>query len=143
MTDLDRLLAIADIRSLKARYWHAVDRRDAAALRSVFAPDAVIPAHGDVAETRSADAFVDHLIRSLKGAASLHLGGPGDIAIFSDTDASGVWAMEDRIWAPAAGSALPFRTLHGWGHYHDQYRRTEAGWKIQSFILERVRVETT
>ena len=142
MTDTERALAIAEIRNLKARYWHAVDTRDAAKLRAVFSPDAVMPAHGDIAETRDADGFVANLIRSLSGSVSLHMGGPGEIEILSEDTARGIWAMEDRIWAEE-GSTLPFRSLHGWGHYHDEYRRTPEGWKIQSFILERVRVETT
>lgn len=143
MIDTERLEAIAEIQSLKARYWHAVDGQDMAALRDVFAPDAVIPAHGDIAETRSAEDFVANLIGMLRGARTHHFGGPGEITILSGSEARGVWAMEDRIWAPETGSNLPFRTLHGWGHYHDEYRRTEGGWKIQSFILKRVRVETT
>lgn len=141
MTELERLVAIEDIRQLKARYWLAVDTLDEAALRATFAPDAVIPAHGDVAETRTAEDFVTHLLHVMQGARSLHLGGQGIVMIHSAVQASAIWPVEDRIWAPEQGSRLRFRRLHGWGHYHDDYRRTDAGWRIQSFRLDRIRLD--
>ncbi|AIT80564.1 nuclear transport factor 2 family protein [Novosphingobium pentaromativorans] len=143
MNEGERALAIAEIRSLKARYWHCVDLRDAEGLRACFADDAVIPAHGDIRETRDADGFVANLVASLRVTRSLHLGGPGDIALESADRARGVWAVEDRIWALDGVTNTPFRTLHGWGHYHDEYVRTAKGWRIQSFRLDRVRVDIT
>jgi hypothetical protein len=142
MTPLERLLAIEEIKTLRARYWIGVDtgRRDL--LLSVFAPDAVIPKFGDIQETRTASDFVDNLIATLSQARTIHLGGTPDIRIVSDDRATGVWPMEDRIWA-AEGASLRFSTLHGWGHYHDEYRRTEEGWKVQSFTLHRIRVDLT
>src|SRR3546814_15174682 len=41
MTDTERLWAIEAIRALKARYFHGVDTKDAALLRSVFTDDAI------------------------------------------------------------------------------------------------------
>jgi hypothetical protein len=31
------------------------------------------------------------------------------------------------------------RTLHGFGHYHERYARTAAGWRIKTTILVRSR----
>lgn len=142
MTPVDRLQAIEEIRQLRARYWLGIDTRDAAMLRGVFSTDAVIPAHGDIKQTRIADDFVAVVIRGFSNSKTLHHGGPGVITFQDDDNATGVWAMEDYIWNTAPSAALPFMKLHGWGHYHDNYRRTPEGWRIQSFILERLRVET-
>jgi hypothetical protein len=42
-------------------------------------------------------------------------------------------------WPP--GAAL--KTLHGFGHYHETYRRLEDGWRIQTSTLTRLRVDIT
>ena len=34
-------------------------------------------------------------------------------------------------------------TLHGFGHYHETYVRLDAGWRIRSSRLTRLRVEMT
>ena len=44
---------------------------------------------------------------------------------------------EDRlIWADG-------RTLTGWGHYHERYRRTPEGWRIAEQKLTRLFMEFT
>lgn len=141
MTPIERLTAIEEIRALKARYWLGVDTQDGALLRSVFSDDAAIPSP-DGATQRSAQAFVDNLLAMFRGATSVHQGSSPIIAFRSDVEATGLWTLEDRIWAPETGSPLPFKVLHGWGHYHDVYRRTAVGWRIQSFRLDRIKVET-
>lgn len=141
MTEIERLAALEEIRALKARYWLGVDTCDGALLRSVFSDDATIPSP-DGASTRSAGAFVDNLLTVFAGARSVHQGSAPIIRFQSDREATGIWTLEDWIWAPETGSPLPFKVLHGWGHYHDVYRRTEDGWKIQSFRLDRIKVET-
>jgi hypothetical protein len=42
MDDLQRLVAIEDIRRLKTRYWNGFDFKDAALLRSAFADEVLI-----------------------------------------------------------------------------------------------------
>jgi hypothetical protein len=142
MTETERLAALEDIKALKARYWLGVDTRDGDLLRSVFADDAMIPVQEGSGRDRAPEAFIENLLTALAGATSLHLGGSPLIEFQSATEATGIWTLEDRIWAPD-GSKLPFKVLHGWGHYHDRYRRTDDGWKIAWFFLKRVRVEAT
>ncbi len=141
MTKTERLIALEEIKALKARYWLGVDTQDEALLRSVFSDDATIPGPNGGVE-RTASAFIDNLLAMFKGATSVHQGSAPIITFTSDDIATGVWTLEDWIWAPEAGSPLSFKVLHGWGHYHDVYRRTAEGWKIRSFRLQRIKVET-
>lgn len=53
--------------------------------------------------------------------------------------ATGIWAMEDRLWWTDDGRE---RWLHGWGHYHERYRRVDGRWLISHRRLERIRVDT-
>jgi hypothetical protein len=71
---------------------------------------------------------------------TVHHGHMPEIEIISSTTAKGIWAMEDVLRWPA-GAAV--KTLHGYGHYHETYRKTEDGWRIQSSRLSRLRVDIT
>ena len=35
-------------------------------------------------------------------------------------------------------AAAALKTLHGYGHYHETYRKTEEGWRIQTSKLTRL-----
>jgi hypothetical protein len=32
--------------------------------------------------------------------------------------------------------------MHGYGHYHETYERTDDGWRIKTITLTRLRVDT-
>ncbi len=67
-----------------------------------------------------------------------------DIEITSDGAAVGLWAMEDRLYRTKQHPLDDGSTyLHGFGHYHETYVRTSAGWRISSTRLTRLRVETS
>ena len=51
------------------------------------------------------------------------------------TTATGVWVLEDQLWWPEGG---PLRHMHGFGHYHETYEKTEAGWRIKSMTITRL-----
>jgi hypothetical protein len=60
-----------------------------------------------------------------------------EIEITSPTTARGVWAMEDMLRWPDG------RELHGYGHYHETYERTDDGWRIKTLTLTRLRTDVT
>ena len=62
------------------------------------------------------------------------------ITFDSDTEATVLWPMEDNLWVDGDSARLPFKHLHGYGFYHEKYRRTGNGWKICQTRLERVNV---
>lgn len=140
--------ALESLRVLKARYFRLLDSRRWDELAGLFTD----PAHIDVSGERGDDRgerdlatspreFVDGVARALRGARSVHHGHMPELSLTSSTTATGVWAMEDRIWWPPGS---PVRELHGWGHYHERYRRSPDpavgvdGWRIESMRLVRL-----
>jgi len=147
MTREEELSALEAIRQLKARYFRGVDTKDAAVLRAVFAEGAETdfrsesPDRDPALRHNDPDAFVRNTIGMLAGVTTAHAGFMPEIEILSETEAKARWSMTDRLWVEdGARSRLPFRTLEGWGVYHDSYRLTAQGWRIASTRLERIKV---
>jgi hypothetical protein len=160
MNATDQLLAIEEIKRLKARYFRCVDTKDWAGLRAVFATgtlgidlsgahtpvdhtgspvifDGVVPpAPNPASQYDNAEAFVVMVERTLGAASVIHHGHMPEIEVTSPTTARGVWSMEDMIrWPGGAGE------LHGYGHYHETYELTAEGWRIRTLRLTRLRVD--
>jgi hypothetical protein len=146
LAELQKLTAIEEIKHLKARYFRYVDAKDWPCFRSVFTDDAVwrrsdpqgvavaqdtVPIGGD---SGGADAIIALIREALSAAKTVHFGHMPEIEVLSETDARGVWAMEDYVqW--------PDRHLHGMGQYVETYRRVGGRWLIDSFRLDGVRVD--
>jgi hypothetical protein len=148
ITDIDRLTAIEDIKQLKARYFRCMDTKDWPGLQAVFSDDAEFDMRGEAADkSKAADALIignANIMPFIRNAVleltTVHHGHMPEIEIVSFTTAKGIWAMEDVLrWPPGAA----VKTLHGYGHYHESYRKTADGWRIQSSRLSRLRVDIT
>ena len=143
MDVVERLQAIEDIRTLKARYFHGVDGKDAALLRSVFVDGAITDFRSEAPELllRDPDRFVAGTLAALTGTVTVHTASMEEIEIVAEHEARGRWTMHDRIWVEDASRCpLPFRELQGWGYYHERYRRTADGWRVAEMRLERLKV---
>ncbi|MUL67309.1 bile-acid 7-alpha dehydratase [Mycobacterium sp. CBMA 234] len=83
-------------------------------------------------------------IRSLldggTSVTTVHHGHNPEIELTSDTTATGIWAMEDQLWWTNGDTE---EHLHGYGHYHEQYRLGDGQWLISYRKLTRLRVDTT
>ena len=140
MTLVERLLAIEEIKALKARYFRYLDTKNWAEYGEVFAASGTLEVQsirGDAISRKEtgAAAIVAWVSSVLDGATTIHHGHMPEIETLSSDRASGIWAMEDVvIW--------PDRRLHGWGHYHETYVRETGKWKIASSRLTRLRVDT-
>lgn len=154
MTEIERLAAIEAIKQLKARYFRALDCKDMASYAAVFTPEARIDVRGSVTGDEQDDqpaiadfdedavivggaamaAFVERIAADIVTA---HHGHTPEIEILGDDHARGVWAFEDRLWFP---ESAPHRLLHGFGHYHETYRRHSGIWLIDSMTITRLRV---
>ncbi len=64
------------------------------------------------------------------------------IRALSESTATGLWAMEDRVIGSPGDLVGDALWLHGFGHYREHYVKTAAGWRIGRFCLTRLRVET-
>ena len=146
MDAIDRLLAIEAIKALKARYFRCMDNKDWAGLEAVFTADL----HADFREgtdppfegavTEGARNYIAMLAPILAPITTVHHGHMPEIAITSPTTATGIWAMEDKLWVKP-GALVPYNFLHGYGHYHETYRKQADGWRIASVRLTRLRID--
>lgn len=137
MKDLSDLLIAEQIKQLKARYFLALDRRDAAAYNAVFGPTGVFDiSQFDVAAIeagrvppgpvlRGGEEIAGFVLPSLDGIRSGHRGFNPMIEIVSADEARATWAMED--WFQGPDGAI---RLAGFGYYEDVYKRTDGAWVI-------------
>jgi hypothetical protein len=146
VNDIERLSANLEICALKARYFRTIDEKDWAEHEAVLAPDLVADFRASAGDkndaqlTHGAAAYVAKLAPILEHVVTVHHGHTPEITILSDTEATGIWAMEDKLWVKP-GSALPFAFMHGYGHYHEHYVRIDGARRIKPVRLTRLRVD--
>ena len=139
MDDLERLLAIEEIKQLKGRYFYHLDHKDWDGWRrEVFAPDATMDvAEDDGQRVVGIEAIIPYVANVLEGVRTVHHGHMPIIEILPDGTAKGIWAMEDVLFWPA-GHRLGQGRYHGYGHYRETYARRPEGWRITSLMLTRL-----
>lgn len=141
MDAVARLQAIEAIKVIKANYFLGVDTKDWDLLRrEVFCEQSRfdLPEYDD-ASFEGGDAIVDFFSAAMSNWVTVHHGHMPIIEITSDTTATGIWAMEDRIYG-SPGEEISW--IHGFGHYHENYVKLDRGWRLGRFTLKRLRVET-
>ena len=141
MYPLDRLLAIEDIRSLKARYFRYMDTKQFDRLPELFAADLRVLTPAGEVHIEGGAAFAASLKHSLEHSVSVHQGFMEEIEIIDPLNATGIWAMQDAIeWAdkhPVQG----WKSISGRGHYHETYRKIDGTWRIATLTLTRLRLD--
>lgn len=147
MNDLDVLLAIEQIKQLKARYFRSMDTKDWGSLEAVFAGDAVMDMRSEMRDgrkegglTQGAAAIVAFMRASIETVTTVHHGHAPEIEILGPDHARGIWAMEDVLRWPD-DSPAPIRNLRGYGHYHETYQKIDGQWRIKTTRLTRLRVD--
>jgi hypothetical protein len=128
---------IEAIKALKARYFRLMDTKDWDGLAGVFTDDVVI----DVSEEGSeivygVAAYMPFLRDAIGEVRTVHHGHMPEITLTSPTTATGIWAMEDKLWWPEGS---PIKHLHGYGHYHETYEKSGGVWRIKTLKLTRLR----
>ena len=145
---IETLLAIEDIRKLKARYFRLMDTHDWQGFRDLFTDDALFDVRGALEEEpditglepiHGAEAITAYVCAGISPIRSAHHGHMPEIDILSDDHARGIWAFEDVLRPPAGD---PFRIFYGYGHYHEAYRKAGGVWRIASLRITRLMVET-
>jgi hypothetical protein len=148
MDNLEKLLAIENIKQLKARYFRLMDTREFEAMTQVFCRDAVfdctegfraVPVgstwQGELGPTKCGrEEIIRWISESFAETTSTHHGHCHEVIIGSESDAQGIVAMEDYI------RTLDRQTLlvHGAGHYHETYRVEDGAWRIARTKLTRL-----
>jgi SnoaL-like domain len=139
MTDIERLLALEDIKLLKARRDHAVDTKDFETYEALHAPDHV--SHNDgFARWNNRDEMIANVRRLMSDNVTVHHSHTPQITFESPTKATGVWGMEDNIfWKQGEGD----HWLQGFGFYHESYEKRDGTWVFTSRQLKRIHVRTS
>jgi len=138
ISGLDRLIAIEEIKQLKARYLRYVDTKQWDLLPTVFTDDCTFSFEGIVAGQLvtygSVAAFMPFVSTRMQSASTAHQGHAPEIVIHDGTRASGIWPMTDIVQRYEGD---PLQSFAGYGHYHEEYRKG-VEWRIGSVHLSRL-----
>ncbi len=128
---------IEEIKQLKARSVRFVDTKEWSAwARDVLAADYRVESDGGVHEGR--EEVVAFVSAALENATTVHHCHTPEISVTGPDTASGIWAMNDYVSWPGDGAPV---VLRGYGHYHEDYVRTDEGWRIRRTTGSRLRVD--
>jgi hypothetical protein len=145
MSAAEKLLAIEEIKQLKARYFRFVDTKQWRQFGELFTVDVVVDFSDDnrgQAPIRGREELRAIVERLLGTCLSLHHGHTPEIEILSATKARGIWVMQDWLnWPKDKEAPLGYHTLVGWGHYHETYVKSHEGWQIATLKLTRMRLD--
>jgi hypothetical protein len=135
--ELGALRDIEEIKQLKARHCRLVDTKDWTAwAETCLTDDFHLDSAGGVQDGR--DVVVASVSGALDDASTVHHVYTPEITLTGPDTATGVWPMEDWIRLTMNGNAVAF---HGFGHYHEEYVRTDTGWRIKSSVQTRLRID--
>lgn len=135
---------ILAIQALKAAYFRCVDTRDWEGLTGLFTRNATVFFPEQQDQPQPINTAIALYQEALANGVSVHHGHNPEIDIISADYARGIWAMEDRItWPNDKPSSMGLEYLHGYGHYHDEYRKVDGLWFIESLKVTRLWVRAT
>ncbi len=138
--NVESLIAIEQIKQVKARYFRFVDTKQWAELADLFTEDCEVR-YGETEQDAwitGRGALIRLLQRAIANGVTVHHGHMPEVTLQSETTASLVIAMSDYV--ETAGDR-PIR-LRGYGHYHESFTKSEDGqWRIRSLQLTRLRVD--
>jgi hypothetical protein len=138
----DSTAEILAIHRLKARYFRYMDTKQWSLWRDLFTDDLVFYMEDAIVPTTTepivsgGDEFVEYVSGVLATAVTTHHGHMPEIELTGDRTATGVWAMYDWVDDEPNGFALK-----GYGHYHEQYVKSDGKWRIAELRLTRLRVD--
>jgi len=136
MTENEKLLNIEAIRQLKARRLRAIDAKEWEVYTSLHCEDHVSDTYGGAVMASAAE-NTKKLADFVAGMVTVHHVHSYEIEFQSDTEATGIWCMEDRLWWQQEGKE---QNLHGFGYYHERYRKEDGVWKFCYRRLDRTKV---
>ena len=129
---VDNLVAVEDIKQLKARYFRLMDTKQWEAWGNVFSDDARLQWGESEEDSATGRAnIVAAVSKAVDPAVTCHHGHMPEIEILSSDRATGIWAMYDRVDHPSY-------LLEGYGHYREEYVKVAGQWKIHRTRLTRL-----
>lgn len=139
MTEIEWLVAIEEIRALKARRDIAVDTKDWDTYLALHAPDH--QSHNDGFEPwNSAREMIENVKAIMADTVTVHHSHSPHIRFDSPAAAHGIWGMEDNIFWKQGEEE---HWLHGFGFYHERYEKRGGQWLFTYRQLRRTHVRTS
>ena len=142
----EKLLEIEAIKQLKARYFRTVDTFDLAGWLECFTQDCHLLFDAEVRskdgsepqqfDFRGREEVAGFWASNANRVSSVHHGHMPEIELLSQNEAKGIWAMEDIV-------EFTDSLMHGYGHYHETYRKENGAWRIATLHLTRLRLSQT
>ena len=136
MYDLQEIEAI---KRLKYAYFRCLDCKSWDELAECFVPEATAAYSSGKYSYEGRDSILAFLVESLgrDTILTMHQGHHPEIELTSETSATGVWALEDRVIDLQFGI-----TIRGTAFYRDEYVKVGGEWKLKSTAYDRVFEET-
>jgi hypothetical protein len=124
MSELEWLVALEEIRQLKARRDRYADAHDWEAYESLHAPDHVSHNDGQVTWTSSKE-MIENVSRLMGDMITVHHSYDPEIVFDSPTKARAIWAMTDGIVSKETDRD---RWSIGYGYYFESYEKRDGCW---------------
>lgn len=129
--EIQRLKDIDEIKSLKSRYFRALDTKDWDALEETLHPDISTSYSNGKLVFHGPKEVTNYFNESMpKTEITLHQGHNPEITILSDTEAEGKWYLEDRLIF-AEGNEYCGLQIEGSAIYTDKYVKVDGKWLIR------------
>jgi hypothetical protein len=97
MNDIERLIAIEDIKALMAQHIRCLDENDWDGFTDCYAPDAVAGWSETGTQQAGNKALAERNAKSLAGITTVHQVHTPEITIESETDASAIWPLNNLL----------------------------------------------
>jgi uncharacterized protein (TIGR02246 family) len=140
MDDIQKLVALEEIKALMARRVRCIDEKDWAGFADCYAEDAVshsmtsAPGGKVVGRTQ----IGEWLAKALDGVTTVHQVHLPEIEFVADDTAKAVWPLNDILSWEKDGQRSWMRA---YGHYRQTIRKIDGRWLISEHHLTRLLVE--
>ena len=134
--DIQMLMDIEAIRQLKHAYFRCIDTANHAELAEIFHDDVSVHFVGGTYEwkLRGKQEYLASLKMAFhRQSIGHHHGHHPEIQILSDTEATGIWYLNDHMWQLDSG----FYT-RGTALYWDRYLKVNGRWQIKDTRYRRI-----
>jgi hypothetical protein len=126
MSDVEWLVALEEIKQLKARRDRYVDAHDWEGYEALHAPDHV--SHNDGYEPwTSAKEMIENVRRIMDPMITIHHSYDPEIVFDTPTRARGIWAMTGAVLNGEDDSAT---WSIGYGYYYETYEKRGGSWRF-------------
>lgn len=138
MEPIERLVALEEIKLLKARRDRAIDTKDWVTYEALHAADHL--SHTDGFPTWTLAETIENVSSLLAHIDSAHHSYTPEITFTSPQRAEGIWAMEDMLfWNQGEDE----HWLHGYGYYYETYEKRDDRWVFTSRKVKRNHLRTS